>query len=135
VRLLQTQLQAVERSLQQFTRNQLNNELLKDCIRSVAAQFLEAKSVLRGIDKFLRDVEHRDTVQDFASDKKPSATKWLRRKSTLIRLTTRIRPIVHSLTAAAGILRAVASDQTLNRLEDLLTRLIIQKLNSSRIQT
>jgi hypothetical protein len=88
--------------------------------------------VLGGIDKFLRNVEHKHTMRDLASDKKPSTTKWLRRRSALIRLTTQVRPIVHSLTAAAGILRAVASDQTLNRLEALLTRFTLQNVDLLR---
>jgi hypothetical protein len=112
---LQTQLQAVETSLQHITWKELNNELLEDCIRNVAEQTLEAKFVLGGIDKVLRNVEHKDAVRDFANDKKPSITKWLRRRPDLIKLTTWVRPIVHLLTVTTSIVHAVACYQTLNR--------------------
>lgn len=125
---LRTQLQAVEASLQKPSIKELDNVLTGDCIRNIASLSVEAKEVLAEIDEFVRDVECKKDEKQRRVDKKLSKGKWMRRKSALIRLTKKVSPIVHSLTAAASILRAIASDQRLSKMNDMLTILTIQNI-------
>lgn len=84
--------------------------------------------MLGEIDKFVRHIESKNKGQWSAARIKPSKKRWLLQKSTLIRLTNMVRPIVHSLTTTTSVLRTVASDQKLSKLDNMVTRLTIQNI-------
>ncbi|KAL5385140.1 hypothetical protein DPSP01_004950 [Paraphaeosphaeria sporulosa] len=107
----------------------LNNE-------SVNATCSDARNILKDIDKLL---EHMVRKKDQASQKqpvnsiRPSKTRWLRRRSAILRLTSQLRPIVASITATANVLRDIASDRRLYSIETTLNIEKVELISGGRV--
>lgn len=89
----------------------------------------QAQAVLAEIDKFVDHIASKRTQQRVVLHPRPSKKRWLHRRSALLRLTTRVTPIVKSLTAASSLLRDLSSDQKLHQLDSLVKNLTIQNVS------
>ncbi|KAF2496815.1 hypothetical protein BU16DRAFT_342368 [Lophium mytilinum] len=130
---LKTQLYAVKSSLQLFESKDFSHHWLRDSVRDTTILCGQAESVLAEIDKFVQDITSKSRRRlGAAVENKPSKKRWIRRKPTLIRLSAKVTPIVNSLTVAAGVLRAIASDEKINKIDLKVTFLAVQKIEMLR---
>jgi hypothetical protein len=125
---LKTQLQFVESSLLLVGKRSLDESLLKKCLGDIERLRDEANLVLLEIDRFVQKIQRTRPSPNGATSTL-SKRKWMRRKHTMFHMTAKVTPIVHSLTVVASELRAIASEQTLDRLDSMLTSFSIQNID------
>ena len=107
----------------------LDADPLRECLDDIERLRDDANQALLEIDGFIDRIRNKRSGQSVDANSKLSKRKWMRRKHTLLRLTAKVAPIVHSLTAAASELRSIASEQTLHRLDSVLTSLSVSNVD------